>query len=209
MRFIKSVLTIASLTLLSSFAIAAPNLIINGGFETSNFTGSFDTYSANSTSLVGWTIDAGSVDLINTYWTPASGNYSLDLSGYDDGIISQAFATMVGQHYKVSFSMAGNPNDLIDAVKTIQVGLSQQPLYTFDTFGHTNSSMGWTTKSFDFIATTTLSKLHFAGTQESAYGAALDNISVTAVPEPGILAMLLSGLGLMAAIARRRASQAK
>lgn len=210
MRILKSLSTVVALTLLSSAALAvAPNLIVNGGFESSTFTGAFDTYSAGSGSLTGWTINEGSVDLVHTYWTPASGSYSLDLSGNDDGVISQSFATNVGQHYRVSFSMAGNPDDPTDTVKTIQVGLSQQPLYTFDTAGHTRSNMGWTSKSFDFIATTNVSRLHFAGTQESAYGAALDNISVTAVPEPETYALLLAGLGVISALGRRRARSSK
>ncbi len=210
MRFLKSLSTIAAMTLLSSAAMAAaPNLIVNGGFEASTFSGAFDTYSAGSGLLTGWTINEGSVDLIHTYWTPASGSYSLDLSGNDDGVISQSFATNVGQHYRVSFSMAGNPDDPTDATKTIQVGLSQQPLYTFDTTGHTRSNMGWAAKSFDFIATGNVSKLHFSGTQESAYGAALDNISVTAVPEPESYALLLAGLGVITTLSRRRTRSSK
>jgi hypothetical protein len=64
--------------------------------------------------------------------------------------------------------------------------------------------MGWTTNGFDYIATTNTTTLYFLSMQNSAYGPALDNVSVTAVPEPESYAMLLAGLGLMGAIARRR-----
>jgi hypothetical protein len=37
-------------------------------------------------------------------------------------------------------------------------------------------------------------------------GALLDNVSVSAVPEPEIYAMLLAGLGLMGVMSRRRKS---
>ncbi len=36
------------------------------------------------------------------------------------------------------------------------------------------------------------------------YGGSLDNVVVTSVPEPETFAMLLAGLGLMGAVARRR-----
>jgi hypothetical protein len=38
-------------------------------------------------------------------------------------------------------------------------------------------------------------------------GGSLDNVSVTAVPEPDSYALMLAGLGLMAAIARRRSKR--
>lgn len=38
----------------------------------------------------------------------------------------------------------------------------------------------------------------------TSYGASLDNVSVTAVPEPETYAMLLAGMGLVGAMARRR-----
>ena len=205
MHLFKQLLAGVALALLATTGWAAgPNLIINGGFESSTFSGSLTTFTAGSTGLTGWTIGQDSVDLINTYWAPSGGSYSLDLSGNYDGTISQSFATVIGQTYTVSFDMAANPDDANDAVKFMQVGLSQQPVYSFSSVGHTHSNMGWTTKTFNFVATDTSSTLHFASLQDSAGGVALDNISVTAVPEPETYAMLLAGLGLMGAVARRR-----
>lgn len=205
MRLSKHFFAGAALALLASTGWAAgPNLIINGGFESSSFNGSFTTYAAGSSALTGWTIGQDSVDLVNNYWQPASGSFSLDLSGNNDGTISQSFATAIGQKYVVSFDMAANPDDMNDPIKYMQVGLSQQGLYTFSAQGHTHQNMGWTMQSFSFVATDVSSTLHFASLQESASGVALDNISVTAVPEPETYAMLLAGLGLMGAITRRR-----
>ena len=200
---IKNILIAAVALAASQTAVASPNLIVNGGFESSTFSGPFTTYSAGSPLLTGWTIETGSIDLINELWQHASGNYSIDLSGNVDGVISQVFNTTQGQTYRVSFSLAGNPDDA-DKVKVVQVGMSNEPLYEFDTTGKIRTNMGWVTKSFDFIAADTTSKLFFAGAQESPFGAALDNISVTAVPEPETYAMFLAGITLMAGIARRR-----
>jgi len=45
-----------------------------------------------------------------------------------------------------------------------------------------------------------------AGVSDS-YGGSLDNISVSAVPEPGTYLMFLTGLGLLAAVNRRRTAK--
>lgn len=207
MKISKQWLAGVALVALSSFAAASTNLITNGGFESNsaNFTsGGYITLGLGSNALTGWTITGDSVDLINAYWTPSQGQFSLDLSGDYDGAISQTFNTVIGQKYLVSFDMAGNPDDINDTIKFLHVGLSQQPLYTFDTAERTHDHMGWRTKSFVFQAVDTRSTLHFAGSQDSAYGVALDNISVTAVPEPETFAMLLAGLGLVGVAARRK-----
>jgi len=184
-------------------AQANPNLITNGGFESSSFNGQYITYSAGSSALTGWSIGGDSVDLINTYWNPAAGSYSLDLSGSSSGFISQSFATVVGQLYRVSFDMAGNPDDS-NKIKSLMVSLSGTPFYSFDATGMNHTNMGWTTKGFDFIAAGSFSTLAFSSMNASAYGPALDNISVIAVPEPEAYAMFLAGLGLIGFMASRR-----
>jgi len=197
-------IALALITALSAVAVhASPSLITNGGFESSTFTGGFATYGAGSTALTGWTIGGAGVDLINSLWQPAAGSYSLDLSGPNSGTISQTFSTVVGQLYHVSFDMAGNPVGP-DKSKMLMVSLSGTPFYTFDSTGKTLTNMGWTTKGFDFIAAGTSSTLAFASLNASAYGPALDNISVSAVPEPETYAMLLAGRGRIGSITRGR-----
>ena len=67
----KLFLKISTLALAISMALpavaATQNLVVNGGFEDSTFSGVFTTYVAGSTSLTGWTIETGSVDLIKSY----------------------------------------------------------------------------------------------------------------------------------------------
>lgn len=205
---------VVALVLAQSVSASAPNLIANGGFESSTYSNPsdlYETFAAGSTALTSWTIDFGSVDLIKSYWTPAQGSYSLDLSGDQDGMISQSFNTTIDQRYLVSFAMAGNPDDTNHPNKTMEVGLSLGDYYTFNTTGKTHSDMGWVQNSFEFKATGTLSELYFLSANEynSPYGVALDNITVTAIPEPESFAMFLAGLGLIAAVARRRAGLSK
>lgn len=205
MEFVKKIIFACVVAIASPWAFASgPNLIVNGGFEAFTVAGPLTTIYAGQTNLTGWSVGGDSVDLIHSYWMPASGSYSLDLSGADDGTISQTFATVVGGTYQVTFSLAGNPVNPADPIKTVQVGLYDQGFSTFDTSGLTQGNMGWMIKSFQFTASGTSSTLFFAGTQESPYGVALDNISVTAVPEPEVLSMLLAGLGLIGVVARRR-----
>lgn len=202
MKKIKAALAVAAFAVVAPMTHAAD--IVNGGFENSNFSGLFQTYFAGG-NLGGWKVDSGSVDLVNTYWQPAAGHYSLDLNGSSVGVISQSFATVVGQTYNVSFDLAGNPEGG-GAVKYLTAGVTGGHAFTFDTTGHSRAAMGWTTQGFSFVADSTTSTLRFAGdSRNSYYGAALDNISVmAAVPEPETYGMLLAGLALLGVVARRK-----
>jgi hypothetical protein len=75
---LKAGIAIAALALLTPMAQAAA--FSNGGFEASSYSGPFTTVNTNGT-LGAWTVVSGSVDLINTYWAPSEGHYSLDLNG--------------------------------------------------------------------------------------------------------------------------------
>ena len=207
MNQLKTGLAIAAFALLSPLSHAAG--IVNGGFEDSSFSGNFQTIYAGSSDLSGWDITAGSVDLINTYWQPALGHYSLDLNGNSAATISQSFATVVGQTYTVSFDMAGN-TDGGGSIKVITAGANGDHSFSFDSSGKSHGAMGWTTMSFNFVADSATSTLRFSGNADNSYyGAALDNISVTAaVPEPETYGMLLAGLGLVGFIARRKKAAA-
>jgi choice-of-anchor C domain-containing protein len=196
---------LAILSALSTATQAAPELITNGGFEyPGTFSGSYSTYDflSSPNAITGWTIGYGSVDLINAYWQHAGGTYSLDLSGDGTGVIFQTIATTIGQQYRLSFDLAGNPDDagVKTAVLNVTAGLVPQ-VFTFDSTGQSTTSMGWVGKSLDFVATKSDTTIMFVSGNNNPYGPALDNVSVTAVPEPETYAMLISGLR------RRRAKQ--
>ena len=201
MSTMKALAAIAAFAALTPAAHASVELIHNGGFESAGgFSGGFETIGSG---LDGWTI-GGTVDLINTYWTPASGSYSLDLNGGGAGSIWQSFATVVGRTYNVSFSLAGNPEGGGD--KFFYASVTAPVAFTFEIDGKTLANMGWVRKSFSFVATSGTSTLSFVGDPyHSYYGAALDDISViAAVPEPATYGMLLAGLGMVGCWARRR-----
>ena len=186
---------------------AQANLISNGSFELGVAPGSFTTLGTGSTNITGWAVD-GSIDYIGSYWQAADGARSIDMNGYYAiGSISQTFATTLNQAYRVEFYMAGNP-DGAPVLKTLVAsgGSLTGQQFSFDVSGHTHNDMGWERRFFDFIASGTSTTLTFSSDiVGGAFGAALDKVSVNAVPEPGTLLLLGSGLlGLTLAGARKK-----
>lgn len=210
MQKIQTIALAAALLAGATQANAANNLVVNGDFEAQTVvdtSAGFDTFSSGSLSLVGWTIDLRTVDLVsNTYWTAAGGNNSLDLNGTNKGVISQVLSTVVGQVYTLSFDLAGNPV-AGPTLKGLSVNLGPVGLYSFNTTGHSTGSMGWTRYTTQFAAVDTSTTLSFASMTKGAAGPALDNISVTAVPEPETYALMLAGLAAVGMAARRRKLQ--
>lgn len=198
---------------LAGMATATPsdNLLVNGSFETGDYTGNpdFQTLGNGSSAIDGWTV-IGSVDWINHYWQPADGSRSVDLDGNFPGGVAQTFDTTPGQTYHVSFALSGNPDGpptVKVAVATAGTVINKEFQFTVSP-DQTKQNMMWQPYGFNFTAgegrTTTIS---FMGGTENpgCYGAALDNVSVTPtlnsmpVPEPITMIgafMGLSGLGL-------------
>ena len=187
---------------------ASAATVANGGFELpGTFSGSFTTINAGSPALAGWSIDAGSVDLINTYWQPSAGGYSIDLSGNAAATISQTIAGLVaGKRYVLSFDMAGN-TDSGPIVKTLLASVDgTSDLFSFDTTGRSHGDMGWAGRQLAFVATGASALISFQSLSTGFYGPALDNVSVetAAVPLPAAAPLLGAGLGALAMLRRRR-----
>ena len=157
--------------------------LTNSSFETGTYVdggGGFEQLNAGDTSLDGWTVDAGSVDWIGTYWPAQDGSMSIDMSGAEAGAISQTFATTIGNTYTVSFFLSGNPAGP-PTVKTLDVSATGGTVgqYSFDVTGNTLANMNWTAEVYSFLATSTSTTLSFASTTPGAHGPAIDNVAVT------------------------------
>ncbi len=186
------------------------NLVVDGSFEAPIASSPFQTFNASISPVGGWTVTAGSIDLINGYWHAADGNQSIDLSGNSRGTIEQSINTGPGL-YHLTFALSGN-SDGPPTVKTVQVTFgSATAQFSFTTpwpNGNNIPNIVWASESWDvYLPTggnTTLSFQDISGGYEGPYGAALDNIVLTqasAVPESGTLlagALLLLPLGLSA-----------
>lgn len=215
MKLINYAAALAALGMAASTAQAGNITIVNGDFGSPFVGGNFNTYFAtDSTSIPGWTLTGGSIDLIGNYWQSSPGNgsgQSVDMDGYfAAGTIQQSGIFLDAGTATVSFDLAGN-TDGGSPIKTLQVdllGLAPQ-VFTFDTTGHGHGNMGWVSESATFIVPTAgnytlqFASLDYSG---SAYGPALDNVSMNetqATPEGASTAMLF-GISLAALAAFRR-----
>ncbi|MBY0458884.1 MAG: DUF642 domain-containing protein, partial [Gemmataceae bacterium] len=86
------------------------NLLVNGSFEDGPDVEAFLALDKGATDVKGWTVTRGQIDYIGTHWTSGDGKRSLDLHGSPGfGGVRQAFKTIDGARYQVTFLMAGSP----------------------------------------------------------------------------------------------------
>lgn len=174
------------LGLLATFLLAGATLaaaLTDGSFETGTYVdggSGFQQLDAPNASIDGWTVDAGSVDWIGSYWPAPDGDMSIDLSGADAGTLSQTFATTIGNTYTVSFLLSGNPAGPPE-VKTLDVSATggSSTSYTHDTAGTDLTSMVWTPETYEFLATSATTTLSFISTTSGAFGPAIDDVVIT------------------------------
>lgn len=163
--------------------IQPKNLLINPSFEQGPVVGNYRPLSTGDTSMKGWTVSRGSVDLIGNYWQTAHGNRSLDLHGSPGrGGVKQTFSTKPGRIYTVTFAMAGNPEHQGLKKKTITItaaGVSEK--FTFDVTGKTFQKMGWKRHKWRFTAKEKKTTLEIYSTtmDNDVYGPTLDSVSVS------------------------------
>ncbi len=142
-----------------------------------------------------WTV-TGTVDLIRGAFG-AIDNFSIDLSGSSAGAISRSFMTTLGTTYDLTFDLFRNGSGSPFA---INLSGTVNPIFGFPTPAALSSP---TTFSTAFLGTGGLMTLTFGGGAGNA-GPTIDNIVLTAVPEPGPMTLLLSGLCVVGFLARRR-----
>ena len=183
-------------------ATAAGNLVVNGSFE----LGLNDSPGiAWLTDIPGWT---GMPDIevrSKIEGVAQDGLYFVELDTSANSSMYQMLDTVAGQAYNLSFwfaprtGVASNSNNIdvfwngamVDGV-TSDGGAYGDPV-------------SWTHYTYTVFGTGGQVALRFAaGGNSDTVGGSLDNVSVTAVPEPETYAMLLAGLGMMGAMVRRR-----
>jgi choice-of-anchor C domain-containing protein len=173
----------------AALTIPAPALgaaaIVNGSFEGSTPVGSFMTLPTNSALIDGWTVSAGSVDWIGTYWSAYDGARSVDMNGASPGALTQVVATTANVDYVVTFYLAGNP-DCGSTTKTLTVGATggAPGTYSFSTAGTSRTAMGWSAATYSFTATSDSTTLTIASTTPGACGPALDQVSLAETAPP-------------------------
>jgi choice-of-anchor C domain-containing protein len=157
---------------------AADSPLRNPGFESGRSPeATFAHLRSGSTALYDW--DVQGVDYVGGSWAASEGGRSIDLNGFQPGLITQVFPTEPGQEYALTFDMAGNPFGP-PAAKVLEVsaGATAQE-FTFDTTGKTGELMGWEAKAFTFDAEGTETTLTFTSRTEGQHGPAIDNLRLT------------------------------
>jgi choice-of-anchor C domain-containing protein len=201
---------------LAATATAPTNLLINGGFEdpgSAPYAGCCYTFGPGSGGypvMPGWSVSYGTVDMTPTglYFGPAdSGNYALDLNGWEPASISQSFATVAGQTYDVSFAYSlneTNPSNPNTAV--VEAGGVSLPISVYLDPSYVGAeAMLWTHTGFSFVALSEITALSFTSTVSGLGGVMIDSVSVTVapVPEPETYALMLLGLAVVGAASKR------
>ncbi len=185
--------------------IAAAILALSGAAraDVTVFTDNFDSngLGLNATPS-GWSVSAGTVDIIGNPgffdFIPGSGRYiDLDGSTGNAGILAKSFLLTAGVQYTALFDMAGSHRGSAESV-TANFGTTGAGYAVASAAGWTNHSLAFTPSVSGWYS------LSFENAGNDNVGALLDNVSIQAVPEPETYAMMLAGLGLMGAIARRR-----
>jgi choice-of-anchor C domain-containing protein len=197
------------------------NLVTNGSFESPTVQGLHNMYTGVDTvSLTGWVVDqAGtSVDHVNELWNDAEGFQSIDLNGTEAGSIYQDLATTSAQKYKIRFALAGNSHGFDDKRLEVLWDGAQIADLTFAQAGYNDSDMGWAYHEFIATAGDNSTRLTFhslTGAMQgdegfySWYGPAIDDVSVSAIPEPGAAMMALVGFSLLVPTRRNISHTAK
>ncbi len=215
---IRNILAAAAIAAVAMGAQASTSRVLNGSFDGS--TGDYIYNAAPATvtqyypagvptqagTVADWTGSFVSIATNSTPWGNPSG-----LSGYDaatqggyvagvqaDGTLSQAVSLGEGQ-YTLTWLTANRGAD-----QTYSVYFNGVKLDTVTTI----AGAGWTTESVTFTSLTGGTGLSFVGDtsfQNTDATSFIDNVSISAVPEPTALMMMAFGtLGLLAW--RRRAS---
>ncbi len=171
------------------------NLVKNGGFEDVSVThqdkwqifpwGTASLGWESTATKYGLEIQAGLKADDVLPWAPFEGNQYAEIDGGLDVPVMNKFATVVGTKYKISFAYSPRPQQTI-ADNTISLYWNGS-LVADVSDDSNNMNTVWTTKQYEFVATTSDTILSFvdkgADNNPSGYGMFIDSVSVKCVAE--------------------------
>ena len=171
---VRAAIIVVVLFLLLGTSTATAGLVVNGGFETGDFSG--------------WTLTGATTGYYGiTNVIPHSGTYAAWFGDpFNLTFISQNIATVPGQLYEASF-WGANHNGTGPTQNEIQVFLNGDEVVDATNVGN----FPWTFEETTFTATQSSTEIEF-GFYNVPGWFNLDDVGVEAVPEPG--SMVLCGV---------------
>jgi hypothetical protein len=198
-------------------ANAHANLLVNGSFELPLVpVGGYTNYAAGSASVVGWSIvgidaavTSGSFTQNGITFQAQAGNQWIDLAGVTSNSslsgVSQSIVTTPGAAYEMTFYVGSATDGSVFFPSTIDLSVNGQARVSYANLAAPTTSLNWKQFNVGFIAQGASTSLTFYnGCASNNFNCALDNVSVTAVPEPTSGGLLLMGLSAVVAAARAR-----
>ena len=177
----------AMLAIVVAAPATAANLVVNGGFETGDFTGFSQFGNTGFTGVVDASFGVA----------PSEGTYQAAFGAIGSpGGINQTITTVAGHGYTFSFDLAADGGNY-DTFAVSFNGLVVD-------FGSNLGAFPYGTHSFNVVGSGS-DQISFAFQNDPAYYL-LDNISVTNVPEPATWALMIGGFAMTGFAARRRQS---
>jgi hypothetical protein len=149
----------------------------------------------DSTTIPGWTVvtpslygsSGGSVDLTaNAYWNAQDGSYSIDLAGTssEPGGIYQDVATTPDVRYTLTYWTAVNGDQTAGQTHMMNVVVGGTTVATIQAIS-AGRPLQWVQQSTVVTATSSTTRIEFddATSGDLIQGPALDNVSLTAIPD--------------------------
>ncbi len=192
---------IAALLAAAPMAASAAEFIVNGDFETgggslTGWTATANTAAIHGSSYVLFAGGSGSAAAqANTFASFGAGN----TAGTET--LAQTIATVAGRSYTLSFdsgSFNGN--------QAVELFVGGNSVGTYTPSGTSNLDALFTPHSYVFTGSGSPTEILFSVVtfQGDNQDALVDNVSVTAVPEPASWALMIAGFGMVGFAARRR-----
>jgi hypothetical protein len=217
-----SLLARTAATLAAALLLAGPSAAVtflDGSFEGGAFGGrivrSGGLREVMPTSTPGGWLEYGTgvgyVD--SSVWQASNGNRSLDLGALGTGGIVQRISGFTpGRTYRLSFDISANPFDPADRPldKRVLVSASGMApeLFTYQlTEANTPDNMRYQRFVYEFQAVSGTQNVRFASLSPGSFGAVLDNVTLSSVPEVTTWALLITGFASVGVLSRRRRAQ--